>query len=87
MISVEEPSAGASLIQAFADGLGKELLMELAQVKAGGAAQEKYDLLARKNSDGTLTPEERAELESLVQVSEVLSALKTEARQRLEKAA
>jgi hypothetical protein len=63
--------------------LRRELSLELAEallrLKADAEAQERYDELASKNTEGTLTPEERIELESLVHANSILSVLKAEA--------
>jgi len=42
-------------------------------------------LLARRSNDGTITPEERTELEGYVFVGDVLSLLKAKARASLGK--
>ena len=42
--------------------------------------QARYDELADKNTAGALGAEDRAELESLVRASSILSLLKAEAR-------
>jgi hypothetical protein len=41
--------------------------------------------LARKSNEGTITPDERDELESYVLVGDVLSLMKSKARQSLRK--
>lgn len=64
--------------------LRRELTAELAdallRLKADAQLQTRYDKLADKNSEGTLTPRQRAELESLVRANSFLSLLKAEAR-------
>ena len=64
--------------------LGRELSFELAgalmRLKADVEVQARYDELASKNTEGTLTPAERAELESIVRANSILSLLKAEAR-------
>lgn len=68
--------------------LRRELSLELAEallrLKADAEAQERYDELASKNTEDTLTPDERIELESLVHANSILSVLKAEALAFLE---
>jgi hypothetical protein len=49
------------------------------------ADQQRMAELARKSNEGTLTPDERRELESYVFVGDVLSLLKSKARLSLRK--
>jgi hypothetical protein len=64
--------------------LRRELRLELAnalvRLTADEEIQIRYAELADKNSSGTLTPAERAELESLVRANSFLGVLKIEAR-------
>lgn len=64
--------------------LRRELTAELAdallRLKADAQAQARYDELADKNAEGTLTPRQRSELESLVRANSFLTLLKVEAR-------
>jgi len=64
--------------------LRRELTAELADallhLKADAQVQARYDELAGKNSEGALTPRQRAELEPLVRANSFLSLLKAEAR-------
>ena len=60
--------------------LSAELADALLRLKADTEVQARYDELAGKNTDGALSAEERAELESLVRANSVLSLLKAEAR-------
>ena len=67
--------------------LRRELTAELAdallRLKADARLQARYDELAGKNSEGTLTPVQHAELESLVRANSVLTLFKAEARASL----
>ena len=65
--------------------LSTELARALVELRADDELQQRYDELAEKNTEGTLTPAERAELETLVQSNEFVGALKAEARVRLER--
>jgi hypothetical protein len=64
--------------------LRRELTAELAdallRLKADAQVQARYDELAGKNSEGALTPRQRAELESLVRANSLLTLFKAEAR-------
>ena len=60
--------------------LSAELADALLRLKADTEVQARYDELAGKNTDGALSAEERAELESLVRANSILSLLKAEAR-------
>jgi hypothetical protein len=64
--------------------LQRELSLELAnalvRLRADDEVQNRYDELADKNTAGTLLPDERVELASLVRANSLLGALKIEAR-------
>lgn len=64
--------------------LRRELTLQLAdalvRLRADPKVQARYDHLADKNTLGTLTPKERAELESLVRANSLLALLKAEAK-------
>ena len=60
--------------------LSFELANALVRLKADDEIQGRYDALADKNTAGTLTPAERAELASLVRANSILGVLKIEAR-------
>ena len=50
------------------------------RLEADAEVQTRYEELAGKNTEGVLTAEERAELESLVRANSILSLLKAQAR-------
>jgi hypothetical protein len=60
--------------------LSTELADALVRLEADAEVQTRYEELAGKNTDGALTAEERAELESLVRANSILSLLKAQAR-------
>jgi hypothetical protein len=64
--------------------LSTELAGALLRLKADSEVQARYDELADKNTENALSPEERAELESLVHANSILTVLKAEARAFLE---
>ena len=50
------------------------------RLEAHPEVQARYDQLADRNTEGTLTAKQRAELESLVRANSLLAVLKAEAR-------
>ena len=60
--------------------LSAELADALVRLEADVEVQTRYEELAGKNTEGVLTTEERAELESLVRANSILSLLKAQAR-------
>ena len=64
--------------------LRRELTTEMAdalvRLKADAKIQARYDALADRNTEGTLTRRQLAELESLVRANAFLTVLKAEAR-------
>ena len=60
--------------------LSTELARALVRLEADREVQTRYDELAEKNTEGALTPEEQAELESLVRANSILTLLKAQAR-------
>lgn len=60
--------------------MSRELARELVSLKVEEDTQQRYEYLASGRREGTLTAEEEAELQDLVQVNSVLSMLKAEAR-------
>ena len=74
------------LVRPLSRRLSQELARALVELEPDREAQERYDLLAGKNTEGTLTPEERHELESLVRANTFLQILKLEARTALKEA-
>jgi hypothetical protein len=56
---------------------------EILAFKASEAAQERANDLLERNNAGTLTPEEAAELEQMLQVDRLVSVLKARALEAL----
>jgi hypothetical protein len=69
--------------------LRRELSVELAdallRLTADAEVQARYEELAFKNTEGTLSKAEKSELESLVRANSILSILKAEARAFLQR--
>ncbi len=80
MANANDLSSLARLLRPLRRELSAELANALLGLKADAEVQARYDELAGKNTEGTLTPEERAELESLVRANSILTLLKAEAR-------
>jgi len=57
-----------------------EVATRIAALRADAETQEKLDLLAVKNKEGQLTPEERAEFEAMVSAGNVIAVLQAKAR-------
>ena len=57
-----------------------ELADALLRLKVDEEVQVRYEELAEKNTEASLTADERAELTSLVRANSILSVLKAEAR-------
>jgi hypothetical protein len=64
--------------------LRRELTSDMAgallRLKADARVQARYEMLANRNTEGTLTSKQRAELESLVRANSLLTVLKAEAQ-------
>lgn len=75
-----EPTALGRLLRPMSQSMSRELARELVSLKVEEDTQQRYDYLATGRREGTLTPDEEAELLDLVQVNSVLSMLKAEAR-------
>jgi hypothetical protein len=75
----------SSLLRPIPRAASAELVQALAKTSADVEMQKRYDELAEKRSEGTLTPAEVTELESLVRANAVLMVLKAEAQEVLAK--
>ncbi|HBJ87670.1 MAG TPA: hypothetical protein DDZ88_28190 [Verrucomicrobiales bacterium] len=71
------------MLRPLADRLRSEVLDAFSTLKPSEAEEERYHDLAEKNADGTITAEERKELESIVSANTLLSLLRKEAREVL----
>jgi hypothetical protein len=71
----------------MSEGMSRELARELVALKVDQDTQSRYEQLAEGRREGTLTDDDEAELQDLVQVNSVLSMLKAEARLLLSGAA
>jgi hypothetical protein len=85
MVNLTELTSLERLLRPLRPELSVELADALLRLKADAEVQARYDELADKNTAGTLSPEERAELESLVRANSILGVLKAEARAFLQR--
>jgi hypothetical protein len=79
-----DTTAVERLISPLVLTLDEQALVSLTNYRADQQAQDRIDLLAEKCNDGTLTPAEENEYESLVQTSTVLAILQAEAKKLLQ---
>jgi hypothetical protein len=80
MANATDRNSLARLLRPLRRELSAELADALLRLKADTEVQDRYDELAGKNTEGVLSAEEQAELESLVRANSLLSLLKAEAR-------
>jgi len=82
-IPTNEPSALARLLEPLAQCLTPEVAQEIVKLRADSTLQRRVDALASKNTEGTLTAEERNEYESYVHATNFISILQAKARKLL----
>ncbi len=75
-----ESTALGRLLRPMSQRMSRELARELVSLEVEEDTQQRYEYLASGRREGTLTADEEAELQDLVQVNSVLSMLKAEAR-------
>jgi hypothetical protein len=78
VVNVNDVNGLERLLRPLRQELSTELAEALLRLKADMEVQARYDELASKNTDGVLSAEERAELESLVHANSTLGLLKAE---------
>lgn len=78
IISTASPVLGR-LLKPLASRMRPDMLLAYANLAPDEAEQNRYEELASKSTEGTLTAAERQELEAIVHANSVLSAIKTEA--------
>ena len=78
-MNVTDVNSLERLLRPLRRELSTELAGALLRLQADAEVQARYDELAGKNTEGTLSEAERAELESLVRANSILSLLKAEA--------
>ncbi len=70
----------AQILEPLEEYLTLELAQKIADLRATPDLQARIDELADKCNEGELTPKEAAEYDSFVDVIDVISVLKTQAR-------
>jgi hypothetical protein len=80
MTATLEPTVLGRMLRPMTQKMSEALARELVALKAEEETQQNYERLAEGRREGTLTAEEEAELQNIVQVNSVLSMLKAEAR-------
>lgn len=71
------------LLDPVRDCLNADAAGRIAALRADGEAQARLDELAEKNSEGAITPDERAEYEALVSAGNLIAVLQAKARSAL----
>lgn len=70
------------LLESAAECLDAGSLKALENLKLGGDAQSRLDLLAEKANEGMLTPEENREYERFIELGDILATLRLKAHRR-----
>ena len=85
MSLTQDPVADAldRLLDPISRCLTTEVAQQLVDLRADPALQERLDLLADKNTEGELSPEERAEYETYVRALDFIAILQAKARRLL----
>jgi hypothetical protein len=73
------------ILEPLADSFSVELARKLADLRATPELQQLIDSLAEKANEGTLTPEERANYKSIIDMSTMVAMLQANARRFLAK--
>jgi hypothetical protein len=87
MTALLPPPLLGRMLRPLASRLRPEMIEALAEMRADPEDQARYEFLATKSTEGTLTSAERQELESILQANSFLTAIKTEAMLALTSAA
>jgi len=85
MANLKELGSLERLLRPLRRELSVELADALMRLRADDEVQARYEELASKNTENSLRPNERAELESLVRANSILTILKVEARAFLQR--
>ena len=75
-----EPTVLARILEPLAQCLTPDVAREIIKLRADSTLQSRVDRLATKNTEGTLTEEERSEYESYVHATNFISILQAKAR-------
>jgi hypothetical protein len=80
MLPVSEEIGLGKILKPLGKGMSVELAHSLAAMRADPEVQARYDELANRASEGTLSEKEKEELESLVRANTLVGLLKAEAQ-------
>ncbi len=80
-LPTHEPTALARLLEPLAKCFTPEVAQEIVKRRADSTLQARIAALADKNTEGTLTEDERSEYESYVYATHFISILQAKARQ------
>jgi hypothetical protein len=72
-----------SLLDPLSRCLDAESAQRVAEFRVGPAVQARIEALAERANDGSLTEEERAEYEAVINAADFISILKLKARRQL----
>ncbi len=73
-----------SLLEPLSQCLDAESARRVVELRVASAVQERIDTLAGRANEGTLTNDECAEYEALINAADFISILKFKARQHLD---
>ena len=82
-MTITSPPILGRMLRPLTQSLRFELLNAVANFEPAASDEDRYHELADKNAEGTLTADERRELEGMVSSNTVLSLLRHEARETL----
>jgi hypothetical protein len=78
----------SSIVDGLLDSLSRcldtESARRVADFRVAEQIQEKVDVLAERSNEGLLSPDERADYEAFINVSDLIAILKLKARRALE---
>lgn len=75
------------MLSPFTEKASEERLQAFANFQTSAVVEDRYHDLADRNAEGTITEEERFELENIVAASFIFGMLRDEAREALAKKA
>jgi hypothetical protein len=70
----------SQLLNPLQDCLTHEVAVRISALRADASVQSRLDNLASRNAEGTITPEERSDYESLVSAGNLIAVLQAKAR-------
>lgn len=83
MSQTQELQTMDRVLESVSQCLTPEAAQRLLDLRADAELQDRIDVLAERSTEGILTPEERAEYQTYVQMGQFVSILKAKARKLL----